>query len=49
VPFFTAVQTTPDGQLQLVCLRQQPPAHKEVAVFAAGSITTSTTVASDGP
>ncbi len=35
VPFVAAVQTTPDGQPQFVCLRQQPFTTEEVAVFAA--------------
>ena len=35
VPFVAAVQTTPDGQPQFVCLRQQPHTSEEVAVFAA--------------
>jgi len=38
VPFVAAVQTTPDGQPQFVCLRHQPFTHEEVAVFAARSI-----------
>ena len=48
VPFVAAVQTTPDGQPQFVCLRQQPFTHEEVAVFAARSIAPSATVVSDG-
>jgi hypothetical protein len=48
VPFVAAVQTTPDGQPQFVCLRQQPFTTKEVAVFAARSIAPSATVVSDG-
>ena len=32
-PFVAAVQTTPEGQPQFVCLRQQPFTHEEVAVF----------------
>ena len=48
VPFVAAVQTTPKGQPQFVCLRQQPFTHEEVAVFAARSIAPSVTVVSDG-
>ena len=48
VPFVAAVQTTPDGQPQFVCLRQQPFTNEEVAVFAARSIAPSATVVSDG-
>lgn len=48
VPFVAAVQTTPDGQPQFVCLRQQPFTHEAVAVFAARSIAPSATVVSDG-
>ncbi len=48
VPFVAAVQTTPDGRPQFVCLRQQPFTHEEVAVFAARSIAPSATVISDG-
>ena len=48
VPFVAAVQTTPDGQPQFVCLRQQPFTHEEVSVFAARSIAPSATVVSDG-
>ena len=48
VPFVAAVQTTPDGQPQFVCLRQQPLTHEEVAVFAPRSIAPSATVISDG-
>ena len=48
VPFVAAVQTTPEGQPQFVCLRQQPFTHEEVAVFAARSIAPSATVVSDG-
>ena len=47
VPFVAAVQTTPDGQPQFVCLRQQAFTHEEVAVFAARSIAPSATVVSD--
>ena len=35
VPFVAAVQTTPEGHPQFVCLRQQPFTTEEVAVFAA--------------
>ena len=48
VPFVAAVQTTPDGQPQFVCLRQQPFTNEEVAVFAARAIAPSATVVSDG-
>lgn len=48
VPFVVAVQTTPAGQPQLVCLRQQPFTSEEVAVFAARSLAPSATVVSDG-
>jgi len=48
VPFVAAVQTTPDGQPQFVCLRQQPFTIEEVAIFAARSIAPSATVVSDG-
>jgi hypothetical protein len=47
VPFVAAVQTTPEGQPQFVCLRQQPFTHEEVSVFAR-SIAPSATVLSDG-
>ena len=48
VPFIAAVQTTPDGKPQFMCLRQQPFTNEEVAVFAASSIAPSATVVSDG-
>ena len=48
VPFVAAVQTTLDGQPQLVCLRQQPFTHEEVAVFAARSLAPTASVVSDG-
>ena len=48
VSFVAAVQTTPDGQPQFMCLRQQPFTAEEVAVFAARSIAPSATVVSDG-
>ena len=48
VPFVAAVQTTPDGQPQFECLRQQQFTHEEVSVFAARSIAPSATVVSDG-
>ena len=48
MPFSAAVQTTPDGQPQFMCLRQQPFTSEEVAVFAARSIAPSATVVSDG-
>ena len=44
IPFVAAVHTTPYGQPQFVCLRQQPFTHEEVAVFAARSIAPSATV-----
>ncbi|MSQ72191.1 MAG: IS1595 family transposase [Betaproteobacteria bacterium] len=48
VPFVAAVQTTPDGQPQFVCLRQQPFTNEAVAIFAALSIAPLATVVSDG-
>jgi len=48
VPFIAAVQTTPDGQPQFVCLRPQPFTNEEVAIFAARSIAPTATVVSDG-
>ena len=48
VPFVAAFQTTPDGQPQFVCLRQQPFTYEEVASIAARSIAPSATVVSDG-
>ena len=48
VPFVAAVQTTPHGQPQFVCLRQQPFTNEQVATFAARSIAPSATVVSDG-
>ena len=48
VPFVAAVQTTPEGKPQFVCLRQQPFTHEQVAEFAARSIAPSATVVSDG-
>jgi hypothetical protein len=48
VPFVAAGQTTPEGQPQFVCLRQQPFTYEEVSVFAARSIAPSATVVSDG-
>jgi ribosomal protein L37AE/L43A len=48
VPFVAAVQTTPDGQPQFACLRQQPFTTEAMAVFAASSIAPSATVVSDG-
>jgi ribosomal protein L37AE/L43A len=48
VPFVAAVQTTPEGKPQLVCLRQQPFTREEVASFAARSIAPSATVVTDG-
>jgi hypothetical protein len=48
VPFVAAVQTTPDGQPQFVCLRQQPFTYEAVSVFAERSIAPSATVISDG-
>ena len=43
-----AVQTTPDGQPQFMCLRQQPFTSEELAIFATRSIAPSATVVSDG-
>ena len=48
IPFVVAVQTTPQGKPQFVCLRQQSFTREEVAVFAARSIAPTTTVVSDG-
>jgi ribosomal protein L37AE/L43A len=48
VPFVAAVQTTPEGQPQFVCLRPQPFTAEEVAIFAAHCIAPSATVVSDG-
>lgn len=48
MPFVAAVQTTPDGKPQLVCLRQQPFTREQVAEFAARSIAPSATVVTDG-
>jgi len=48
VPIVVAVQTTPNGQPIVACLRQQPHTGEEVAVFTAQHIATSATVVSDG-
>lgn len=48
VPFIAAVQTTPDGQPVLACLRQQSHTAEQVAIFAAHHIAPSATVVSDG-
>ncbi len=48
VPFSAAVQTTPDGKPQFMCLRQQAFTNEEVAIFAASSIAPTATVVSDG-
>ena len=48
VPFVAAVQTTPAGQPELVCLRQQPFTTEAMAMFATSSIAPSATVVSDG-
>jgi hypothetical protein len=48
VPIVAAVQTTPDGQPVVACLRQQPHTEEQVAVFAAQHLATSATVVSDG-
>jgi len=48
VPFVAAVQTTPEGHPQFMCLRQQPLTTEEVAAFAARSLAPSATVISDG-
>ena len=48
IPIVAAVQTTPDGQPIVACLRQQPHTAEEVAVFAAQHLATSATVVSDG-
>jgi transposase-like protein len=48
IPFVVAVQTTPEGKPQFVCLRQQLFTHEEVAIFAARSIAPTAIVVSDG-
>ena len=48
VAFVAAVQTTPDDQPQLVCLRKQLFTHETVREFAASSIAPLATVVSDG-
>jgi hypothetical protein len=48
VPFVAAVQTTPEGQPQFVCLRQQPFTTEAVAAFAVRAIVPSASVVSDG-
>jgi len=48
IPIVVAVQTTPDGQPVIACLRQQRHTAEEVAVFAAQHLATSATVVSDG-
>ena len=48
VPFVAAAQTTPDGQSQFVCLRQQPFTNLEVAIFAPRSIAPTVAVVFDG-
>jgi ribosomal protein L37AE/L43A len=48
VPIVAAVQTTPEGQPVVACLRQQPHTEEQVAVFAAQHLATSATVVSDG-
>lgn len=48
VPFVAAMQTTPSGQPQLVCLHRQPFTREAVAVFAARSISPCARVVSDG-
>ena len=48
MPLVAAVQTTPDGQPVLACLRPQPHTAEEIALFAAEHIAPSATVVSDG-
>ena len=48
VPFVAAVQTTPEGQPQFVCLRQQPFTTEAVAAFAVRAMAPSASVVSDG-
>lgn len=48
VPIVAAVQTTPEGQPVVACLRQQPHTAEEVAVFAAAHLAPSANVVSDG-
>jgi hypothetical protein len=48
VPFVAAVQTTPDGKPQFVCLRQQPFTQEQVGEFAARCLAPSAMVVSDG-
>ena len=48
IAFVVAVQTTPQGKPQFVCLRQQSFTREEVAVFAARSIAPTATVVCDG-
>ena len=48
VTFIATVQTTPDGNPQFMCLRQQPFTLEDVVIFAASSIAPTATVVSDG-
>ena len=48
VPLVAAVQTTPDGQPVLACVRPQPHTAEAIALFAAEHIAPSATVVSDG-
>ena len=48
MPFVAAVQTTPQGHPQFVCLRPQPFTREAVAEFAARSLAPSACVVSDG-
>jgi len=48
VPIVAAVQTTPDGQPIVACLRQQAHTSEQMAIFAAQHLATSATVVSDG-
>ena len=48
VPFVAAVQTTAAGHALYACLRPQPPTSQAMVEFAAGHLSTSTVVVSDG-
>jgi transposase-like protein len=48
VPFVAAVQTTEDGQAELVCLALRPFTNKSMLEFAARSLVRPLTVVSDG-
>jgi transposase-like protein len=48
VPFVVAVSTTPEGRARHLCLSQQPLTAKDLAGFAACSLSPRATVVSDG-